>query len=65
MINNTRRWGKVLDYKTITAEMLKEAAFAVMEDSEIRDNLRKMQEEIARAPGNAGAVNIIEAALTK
>ena len=52
--------GKILDYKAITAERLREAAFAVMEDGQIRENLRKIQEEIARAPGNAGAVSIIE-----
>ena len=53
--------GKVLEYKAITADKLKETAMAVMEDDQIRENLRKMQEEIARAPGNAGAVGIIEA----
>ena len=52
--------GKVLDYKTITADTLRDAAFAVMEDPKIRGSLRKIQEEIACAPGNAGAVRIIE-----
>ena len=37
-----------------------ETAFAVMEDQQIRENLRKIQTEIVRAPGNAGAVRIIE-----
>ena len=53
--------GKVLDYKAITADSLKEAAFAVMKDQQIRENLRKIQAEIAHAPGNAGAVKIMEA----
>lgn len=53
--------GKVLNYKTITADKLKETAMAIMEDNQIRENLREMQKEIAQAPGNAGAVGIIEA----
>jgi len=53
--------GKVLDYKTITANALRDAVFAVMEDRQIRENLQKIQEEITYAPGNAGAVKIVEA----
>ena len=53
--------GKVLEYRSVTAECLKETAFAVMKDGHIRENLRKIQSEIVRAPGNAGAVRIIEA----
>jgi len=53
--------GKVLEYKSVTAESLKEAAFAVMKDEHIRENLRKIQTGIACAPGNAGAVRIVEA----
>ena len=53
--------GKVLDYKDITAGTLRDAAFTVMEDRAIRENLRKIQEEIAQAPGNASAVEIIDA----
>ena len=53
--------GKVLDYKVITADTLRDAAFAVMEDRRIRENLRKIQNEIANAPGNRGAVKIVEA----
>ena len=52
--------GKVLDYKTITANALRDAAFAVMENQQIRENLQKLQGRIACAPGNAGAVRIIE-----
>ena len=53
--------GKVLNYKAVTADKLKEAATAVMEDTQIRENLKKIQNEIAQAPGNIGAVDIIEA----
>ena len=52
--------GKILDYKTITANALRDAAFAVMEDQKIRGNLRKIQEDISCAPGNSGAVKLIE-----
>ena len=52
--------GKVLDYKTITANALRDAAFAVMEDRQIQENLRKIQKEISCSPGNAGAAKIIE-----
>ena len=53
--------GRVLDYKAITADKLKETAMAVMEDDQILKNLQKVQKEISQAPGNAGAVGIIEA----
>lgn len=53
--------GKVLAYKAITANRLKKTAMAAMEDRQIRENLQRIQEEIALAPGNAGAVGIIEA----
>ena len=52
--------GKVLDYKTITANALRDAAFAIMENQQIQENLRKIQNEIAHAPGNRGAVKIVE-----
>lgn len=53
--------GKMLDHKTITADKLRKTAMAVMEDHQIRENLQKIQTKIARSPGNAGAVGIIEA----
>ena len=52
---------RVLKYNDITADSLKAAAFAVMEDGDIGENLRKVQKQNAAAPGNAGAVGIIEA----
>ena len=53
--------GRVLDYKRVTAANLKASAFAVMKDEYIREKMRKIQAEISRASGNAGAVRIIEA----
>ena len=52
--------GKALDYKSITADALKDTAFAIMENQQIRENLQKIQNEIATAPGNTGAVKIVE-----
>lgn len=52
--------GKVLDHKKITADKLKQTAMAIMEDTQIRENLRKIQKEISCVPGNAGTVGIIE-----
>ena len=52
--------GKILDYKAITANTLRDAAFAVMKDRQTQENLKKIQDEISCAPGNAGAVRIIE-----
>lgn len=52
--------GQVLDYKSITPEALCSTVFAVMNDPIIQENVRAMQDEIARAPGNEGAVEIIE-----
>ena len=52
--------GKVLDYKAITANALRDTAFSVMEDRQIQENLRKVQDEIACAAGNAGAGKIID-----
>lgn len=52
--------GKVLSYKSITADTLRDAAFAVLKDRQIQTNLQQIRKEIACAPGNAGAVKIIE-----
>lgn len=53
--------GKVLDCKSLTGNALKEAALTVMGDPQIRENLKKIRKEITQAPGNTGAVGIIEA----
>ena len=52
--------GRVLDYKAITPEILRDTAFAVMDDMQIKKNMQAVQAEISRAPGNAGAVKMIE-----
>ncbi len=53
--------GKVLDYKTITPSILKDTAFDVVNDEAVKKNLQDTQKQITLAPGNAGAVKMIEA----
>ena len=53
--------GKVLEYKSITPAILKDTAFAVMQDGTVNKNLENIQDLITNAPGNSGAVKIIEA----
>ena len=55
--------GRGLDFKSITPVRLREAAFSVLSDSKIQENVQKMKERITHAPGNAGAVGIIESFL--
>lgn len=52
--------GKVLDYKSITADVLRDTAFTIMENQQFRKNLQKIQDKISCVPGNAGTVGIIE-----
>ena len=53
--------GKVLNYNTITPAVLRDTAFTVMHDEAVQKNLREIRERITCAPGNPGAVEIIEA----
>lgn len=53
--------GKVLNYKNITPTLLMDTAFSVLSDKKILKNVQAMKETIARAPGNVGAVKMIEA----
>ena len=53
--------GSILDYKTITSASLKDALSSVLSDEKILKNVKAMKDTIAQAPGNAGAVKIIEA----
>jgi len=53
--------GKVLEYTSITPAVLKDTAFAVMQEETVKKNLDNIQALIASAPGNSGAVRIIEA----
>lgn len=53
--------GKALDHRGMSARKLRHAVFAVLEDADIRENMRKMQSLVVEAPGNAGAVALIEA----
>lgn len=53
--------GKILDYRSITPDSLKDTAFSIWSDETILANVRAMKEIVAQAPGNAGAVKIIDA----
>ena len=52
--------GRILHYKSITPAILRDTAFAVMNDPRIRETSQAMKAEISRAPGNSRAVKIIE-----
>ncbi len=51
--------GKVLNYRTITPERLKDTAFSILSDGNILGNVQTMKDRIGQLPGNAGAVKII------
>ena len=51
--------GKRLEYKHVTSESLKQTVFSVLHDKQIASNMKKTQELIAKAPGNAGGVRMI------
>ena len=52
--------GNVLDYRIITPALLKDTAFSVLSDEKIPERLQAMKETISHAPGNTGAVNLIQ-----
>ena len=52
--------GRVREYQSVTPQMLRETAMSMMMDEKIRKNAMLMAQRGARAPGNAGAVKIIE-----
>ena len=43
----------------MTSESLKQAVFSVLHDEQIAANMKKTQELIANAPGNAGGARMI------
>ena len=51
--------GKKMEYKQITSESLKQTVFSVLHDEQIASNMKKIQELIANAPGNAGGARMI------
>lgn len=51
--------GKRLEYKHVTSESLKQTVFSVLHDKQIASNMKKTQELIAKAPGNAGGARMI------
>jgi MGT family glycosyltransferase len=53
--------GKVLSPKSVTAKSLKAAAQAAIGNETICKAVAEMRKTVAQAPGNAGAVDIIEA----
>ncbi len=52
--------GRVLEYRGLTGETLRQTALAVLADPRIREQAAQMKAGIAEAPGNAGAVDILE-----
>ena len=52
--------GRVLEYRDVTPELLRQTAFSVMHDAAIRKNLEALQARIAEAPGNSGAVQLLQ-----
>ncbi len=52
--------GEVLSYQHITPQVLKDAAFSVLWSEKIRRNICALSRIIRKAPGNTGAVEIIE-----
>ena len=52
--------GRVLNRKGLTAAALREAAFSVMSHETIRQKTAEMRHAVACAPGNTGAVRILE-----
>lgn len=51
--------GRRLEYKQVTSESLKETVFSVLQDEQIASNMKKTQDLIANAPGNAGGARMI------
>ena len=51
--------GKRMKYKQVTSESLKQAVFSVLHDEQIAANMKKTQELIANASGNAGGARMI------
>lgn len=52
--------GRILDQKSICASTLKATAFSILADNFIGQNVQNMARIVASAPGNTGAVEIIE-----
>ncbi len=51
--------GKKLEYSTINKKVLKDTVFEILSDSEIPNNIDKIQQWIQAAPGNIGGAEII------
>ena len=51
--------GKKLEYSDVKQNLLKETVFSVIMDSEIKNNMKKVQQLINEAPGNKGGAEMI------
>ena len=51
--------GKKLEYSDVKQNVLKEMAFSVIMDSEIKNNMKKMQQLINEVPGNKGGAEMV------
>lgn len=51
--------GKRLEYKQVTSASLKQIVFSVLHDEQIASNMKKTQELITNAPGNAGGAHMM------
>ena len=51
--------GKKLEYSDVKQNVLKEMAFSVIMDSEIKNNMKKVQQLINEAPGNKGGAEMV------
>ena len=51
--------GRMLDYKAANKTLLKKTVLEVLSDSNIKDNLIKVQKLIQEAPGNKGGAEMI------
>lgn len=51
--------GKKLEYSDVKQNLLKETVFSVIMDSEIKNNMKKLQKLINEAPGNKGGAEMV------
>ena len=51
--------GKRLDYERANRDIIKEMVFSIAQDENIKSNMKKVQQMIKEAPGNAGGAEMI------
>ena len=52
--------GKKIEYSDVNQKTLKELAFSIIGDDEIKDNIEKVQQMIEVAPGNKGGAEMLK-----